>query len=564
MIRSKFLTSVLILSLSLPSIVQAQESTIPGLMETVDVRVINVDVVVTDRKGNLVRGLGIDDFQVFENGRPVKLTNFYEVEADPVPAPPVQTTALPGTPAPTATPTPEPVPDNMKRRIVFFIDNLSMHPFNRNRVFESMKTFARETLRPGDEAMIATWNRSMKVRVPFTSDARHIEQTLDVIAGESAFGVHNMSERRQTESQIREARTHAEAVIAARSYAQSVEHDLRQSVSQLNALMSTLAGVEGKKILVLTSEGFPMQPGREMFAYIDDVARDKSATWGRFGSSLIEGMSFNSTNVIQTVARTANANGITLYTLHAGGLVASNEGSAENARPMSFTTQQAALSNSTDSLHLLASMTGGLATTSTNNFKGAFDQIQRDLSGYYSLGYRSGTERVDRQRTLEVKMKNRNYIARSRRSFVEKSIPTEMNDRVVANLFYDSRANDMKILFTTRQPVAVGDGLYKVPVDIRVPMDNITLFPQGEIYVGGFSIYVVVSNKDGDMSDVTTQNHQIRVPAAEIGDTAGKFYVYTVDLVMERGRNRISIGVLDEVSKLTGFERQEVLAADLR
>lgn len=563
MIRSRFLTSTLILSLSLP-IAQAQESAIPGLIESVDIRVINVDVVVTDRKGNLVRGLTIDDFQVLENGRPVKLTNFYEVLGDGTTAQPVQTAELPASPAPAPTATPEEIPENMKRRIVFYVDNLSMHPFNRNRVFDSMKTFARETLRPGDEAMIATWNRSMKVRVPFTSDAKQIEQTLDVIAGESAFGVHNLSEKRQIEGQIREARSQSEAVIAARSYAQSVEHDLRQSVSSLNALMSTLAGVDGKKILVLTSEGFPMQPGREMFAYIDDISREKASSWGRTGSSLIEGMSFDSTNVIQTVAKTANANGITLYTLHAGGLVANTEGSAENARPMSMITQQAALSNSTDSLHLLASMTGGLATTSTNNFKGAFEQIQRDLSGYYSLGYRSGTERVDRQRTLDVKMKNRNYVARSRRSFVEKSIPTEMNDRVVANLFYDSKANDMKVLFTSRQPVAVDNGLFRVPVDVRIPMDSLTLFPQGELFVGGFSVYVVVANKDGDMSDVNTQNHQIRVPATEIAETAGKFYTYTVDLVMERGRNRISIGVLDEVSKQTGFERQEVLAADLR
>ena len=565
MIGRGSLSAALVLALSLPIVAQ-EEPAVPPLVENVDVRVINVDVVVTDRKGNPVRGLTIDDFQVFENGRPVKLTNFYEVISDPEPAQ-VRTAELPPTtsgPIPTVDRGGEDIPDNQKRRIIFYIDNLSMHPFNRNRVFDSMKEFAAQSLRPGDEAMIATWNRSMKIRVPFTSDIKHIQQTLDVIAGESAFGVHNLSERRQVESQIRDARNHSEAVIAARAYAQSVDHDLRQSVSSLNALMGTLAGVEGKKILVLTSEGFPVQPGREMFAYIDDIAREKASTWGRAGSSMIEGMGFNAINVIQSVAKTANANGITLYTLHAGGLVANTEGSAENARPMSFTAQQAALSNSSHSMHMLASMTGGLATTSTNNFKLAFEKIQRDLSSYYSLGYRAGTERVDRQRTLEVRMKNRDYTARSRRSFVEKSLMTEMNDRVVANLFYDSTANDMNIIFTTGRPVAMGEGIFKVPVDVRIPMDNITLFPQGEVYVGGFSIYVVVANKDGDMSDVTTQAHQIRVPAAEIGGTAGKFYTYSVELAMEKGLNKISIGVVDEVSKLTGFQRQQVLAADLR
>jgi hypothetical protein len=33
---------------------------------------------------------------------------------------------------------------------------------------------------------------------------------------------------------------------------------------------------------------------------------------------------------------------------------------------------------------------------------------------------------------------------------------------------------------------------------------------------------------------------------------------------MNKGRNRISVGVVDDISKQTGFERQEVLAMDLR
>ena len=43
--------------------------------ETVDVNVVNVQVFVTDKKGNPVTGLGIDDFEVFENKQPVKISN---------------------------------------------------------------------------------------------------------------------------------------------------------------------------------------------------------------------------------------------------------------------------------------------------------------------------------------------------------------------------------------------------------------------------------------------------------------------------------------------------------
>src|SRR5579864_4096610 len=55
---------------------------LPKLTETIDVRVINVDVVVTDKKGNAVTGLKPEDFELYENGVPKKISNFYEVEGN--------------------------------------------------------------------------------------------------------------------------------------------------------------------------------------------------------------------------------------------------------------------------------------------------------------------------------------------------------------------------------------------------------------------------------------------------------------------------------------------------
>ncbi|MGZ7031841.1 MAG: VWA domain-containing protein [Thermoanaerobaculia bacterium] len=538
---------------------------VPKLVESIDVRVINIDVVVTDRKGNPITGLKQDDFELLENGVLKPISNFYEVEAPHVaPAAPA-TTATGAPPAPVAARPAEEIPDNQKRRILFFIDNLSLHPFNRNRVFKEMKEFAKTSMRPGDEAMIATYNRSLKVRVPFTRDVTVIQGTLDIIAGESALGISTRSERADTEGRIRDAQTYDDAVAIARQYSQSIEHDLRQSVSSLNGLLTTLAGVEGKKILVLTSEGFPMQPGREMFYFIDDVGKEKG--WSQ-QSSLLEGMSFDGHSEIESVAKTANANGITVYAIHAAGLDAGNDNSAERSTPTPYTVSQAAQSNTTESMQLMADMTGGLASIRTNNFKAAFNRIASDLDTYYSLGYRAGTERVDRQRSIQVRLKtpNRNYIVRSRQTFVEKSTYAEMSDRVVANALYPSKANDMKILTRIGTPVATDDeDLFRVPVDIQIPMESLTLVPQGEeMYTGGFDVYVVVANKDGDLSDVARKTHQLHVPSVDMARTKGKFYTYSVDLLMEKGLNRISVGVSDEISNTTGFARDQVLAKDLR
>lgn len=538
-------------------VAQQAGNQLPKITETIDVKVINIDVVVTDKKGNPVTGLKKDDFELLENRTPKTISNFYEVEAQPRSIP-AATVAAPAPPAVHR----EEISDSQRRRIIFYIDNLTLAPFNRNRVFKDMKKFAAEAMRPGiDEAMIATFNRSMKVRVPFTRDPALIAQTLDIIAGESGEGVAGRSSSRETISRIKDADNYDTALSIARTYAEEIEHDLRTSVESLNALMSTLAGVEGKKVLVLTTEGFPMQPGREMFYQLDETAHEKG--W-QGGSTMLEGMSFDESREIQSVANTANANGITMYAIHAGGLAASMEGtSAENQQATSYAVTSAAVTNSTESLQTIAEMTGGLAAINTNNFSKAFQNIERDLESYYSLGYRAGTERVDRQRSITVRVKNRNYVVRSRTSFVEKSTYAEMSDRVIANLLYKTKANDLHIVVKAGQPQAADD-LFKVPVEVQIPMESLTLLPQGEEYMGGFSLFVVVGNKEGDMSDVAQKSHQIHVSSTDYPKIKGKYYTYALDLMMEPGLNKISVGVIDDVSNTSGFDRQQVIAQDLR
>ena len=519
--------------------------------------VIGVDVVVTDKKGNPVNGLTKDDFQIFENGQEKPISNFSQIEGKP--AKPAITVPAPAMPPAPALPKEE-INEQLRRRIILYIDNLSLAPFNRNRVFKQMKEFVKNVMRPGDEAMVATYNRSLKVRAPFTRDAVQIQQTLDAISGESALGIANRSESKDVMGRIRDATNYDDAVASARSYAASVDHDLRQSVESINGLLTTLAGVEGKKLLVLTTEGFQIQPGREVFTMIDEVAREK----GWQSSSMLEAMSYNGAPLIESIAKTANANGITIYAIHAGGLSAGSEGmTADNQQSISYNVTSAALSNTTESLQILAELTGGLATSRTNNFAGAFKNIERDLDSYYSLGYRAGTERVDRQRTLEVRVKNRALSVRNRQTFVEKSTFQDMSDRVIANLLYRTKANDLGVRVKVNAPVAADD-LFKVPVEVQIPIDNLTLLQQGEVYMGGFSIYVVVGNKDGDMSDVSRKSHQITIPVGDFPKAKGKYYTYTLDLMCERGLNKISIGVVDDVSNISGFDRQQVITQDLR
>src|SRR5579863_6546862 len=56
----------------------------------VNVNLVQVDAVVTDSKGKLVTGLTADDFQIFQDGKPQKITHFsYVSTTSAIPAPPL-------------------------------------------------------------------------------------------------------------------------------------------------------------------------------------------------------------------------------------------------------------------------------------------------------------------------------------------------------------------------------------------------------------------------------------------------------------------------------------------
>jgi len=73
-----------------------------------------------------------------------------------------------------------------------------------------------------------------------------------------------------------------------------------------------------------------------------------------------------------------------------------------------------------------------------------------------------------------------------------------------------------------------------------------------------------VANAEGDMSDVSRKQHPITIPNADVDKIKGKYYTYQLTLVMEPGLNKISVGVVDDVSTVTGFAKDQVIAKDMR
>ncbi|HWW62080.1 MAG TPA: VWA domain-containing protein [Thermoanaerobaculia bacterium] len=540
--------------------------------ETIEVRVINVDVIVTDKSGKPIPGLTKDDFVVIENGKPRDVTNFYEYQG--ANAPGVAQTALnaPATPS-QALPASA---DIRSRKIVLFVDGSTLRPFSRNRVLKATKEFLHKIVRPGDEILIANWDHRLEVSDGFLHDVATAETKLDQLAKASSVGAARDAELSEMQSMIswtaNEARDTTspgpggeqvitvtkvpidEVLSRARLYAMRKLHEQNAKVESLRSVIGSVRGVEGRKVLVFVTESLTETPGREVFDLIDSIKY-------RFegGNSYVvenEIQQYADRLLIPTIAKEANSAGVTLYPIDAGGLSAGFDDIGADRLSVQYTAptrRSDTIDERGVALRSIADLTGGIALTASNNFTLAFDNIASDLTSYYSLGYRASGEKQDMVRSIHVKLKQRHngYHVRTRNAFVEKSITSEMADAVAANLFYPVTKNDLQITVTAGEKSSAEASKILVPVEVTIPTSSLTFVPEGNEMLGGFSTFTAFVRSDGVVSDVQRQRHQLRFNAATLPNR--REITLKLAVTMENNSSGVSLGVMDDVSHATGF-----------
>ena len=542
---------------------QETPAPVAPLVRNVDVTVTNIDVVVTDKKGNRVRGLTKDDFEVYEDGMLQPLTNFYAVDGGKVVYFGDEAVAGPAAPAPAPEPTPEPVPAEPaiaplpvpRTKIVIFIDNLSLQPFNRNRILKNLDEWVRANVRDNVEAMVVTWDRSLKVRRKFTNDGREVSDIVRQQADISTMGQTRISERRDVIRRIDETKSEYEAFVEVRQYALSYKNDLDFTVDALKRTIDQLAGIEGRKILLHVSEGLPQSPGAELWKYVQDRFRTTDGGLSRF--------EFDATSAYLGIIRAANAAGVTMYMVDASGLSIDTGISAENRTTEAKIDSFVERTNLQSMIQLMAEETGGKAILNRNDISAPLDDMRGDYSSYYSVGYRSLRSGGERPRKVEVKTKKKGLVARSRRSYVEKSLETRITEGVTSALYFARDENPLSVGIDVGEPAPADSQNYLVPIQIRVPFSRITLLPQGDVARGRVIFYFVVVDAAGKQSELATQVVPVEVATKDLGGLARKDFVYDVRLLMIPGGQRLSLAVRDEPTNMVSYVQKGIFVSVL-
>jgi VWFA-related protein len=533
---------------------RAHAQKIPTLGETIEVAIVNIDVVVTDKDGKRVHALTSDDFEIYENGKAQPLSHFAEYRGE------ANRGALSAEAAATLEEKPSEPPTNQpsqRRTLVLFIENFKLPNFRVETFIASMKDLVRNTIRSGDSVSLVTFDGNARVRISATSDVAVVERELDEVGRECAGPVREKVRIAAAESADVKA-FNAEAVAmaaarglymsepsdtevavnAARIHAIEAHVEMNRRVATINTLIHGMAGIEGKKILLLATHRLGEYTGAEYY-YAAGVTDNLIPA--------MERADFDNRPAVRSIIANANASGVTIYPVFPTGLdyMPADPGSRDIS-PMVLVNEMAALKE-------IADQTGGAATYGTMNTASLMPSVVEDMSNYYSLAYRATPRSDDYARKIVVKMKNPALIARARREFVEKSDDTQMRDRVLAVLHDAPMESNFPLQAELGTTKKAGRRTQTTPLKVRIPINALTLLPQGGKHSGAFTVYAMTGGKLGEISEITRRTQSFDVPAADLQRALAGYFTYDFDVILSAETRQVAIGVLDEVSKTYGI-----------
>lgn len=370
-----------VLALGLPLVARAQAPPPPDRpVFRLSIELVQIDAVVTDRRGRHVTTLGPEDFEVLQDGRPQPIAAVSYVRADE----PWEDASGLAPLAPEAL-----VPADGRRTIALVVDDLRMSFVSIARTRDALLRFTREQLLPSDRVALVTTSGAPGSSVGFGSS----RVALRGAASRLRFYLSWPGPTSSILDPIRPGATDPFDVFREHTTAADALRRIQEVVGLVQA-------EGGRKTVVLVSEGFS--------AY--------SASWQYGGSR--DGM--------RRLVDKANRAGVVVYALDPRGLVwtgLSAADAASGAHAASIASARAAaLADTQDGLRYIAGQTGGFAVINANDIGGGLGRILADQRGYYLIGYQPqsgtfGSVTATEYRKLEVRVKRPGLLIRTRTGF---------------------------------------------------------------------------------------------------------------------------------------------------
>ncbi|HYE86707.1 MAG TPA: VWA domain-containing protein [Vicinamibacterales bacterium] len=371
----------------------------PPITFRAEVNYVEVDARVLDRDGKFISGLTAADFQIFEDGKPQKVTAFSLVN---IPVERVERPLFASKPVERDVRTNLEAADG--RIYVIVLDDLHTAPLRSQRIKLAARQFIERYVGANDLAAVVHTSGRMDAGQEFTTSQNRLLRAVDKFMGRKL--------RSSTQNMIDDVQRRAGTPFAGDPAADLDDkergYQARGTLDTIRSLANYLGNIRGRrKAVVMFGEGIDYN--------INAVLNDQ----------ITEGQAvLDATREMIAAATRAN---VAIYAVDPRGLGAEFD---ELAGIQSFpddTSLGLGMSSifnevrlGQDSLRVMSDETGGFAVVNRNDFATAFQRIVDDNSAYYVLGYYSSNDRRDgRFRKIEVRLPDKaGYVVRARKGYV--------------------------------------------------------------------------------------------------------------------------------------------------
>jgi len=550
----------------------------------ISTELVQIDVVVTDKSGRVVKGLTKDDFELFENGKK-QLVSFFEfVDASQPRA--VKDAVRAEAPKPGDTGTQGLSERDVRRIFAFVVDDLTTRYEDLTYLRQMLTNFVDTQMQPTDLVAIVRTVGGKGLLQQFTTDKDLLRRAIAALTPSThPLGAFHNPETPKLNPQpagtdMSAAPTdQGEDIPDTDSPLDDTNRMLRSymSLSTAGFVIDSMKQLPGRKSLVLISGGLPIfstNPGTEAGAVAGflNLLTDKATRAGVAINTMdIRGLQAYSgvAGFEDTPARSAMGGSSTVSDPIAG---SSNRNSSGFGRIPD--DSQFGYKNPFDQLdahmglRVLASTTGGIAVLGKNDFDDGLRKIIQTSEGYYLLAYTPLDGKFNGDfRKIEVKAKGDGLKVYSRRGYLARAdapvaAPTTKQEQMLAAIKSPLARRDVSLdAMVLYKPAPQNQG----GIDINVVIDPRKLrFEQvGDKHQADLDVAGFVFDQFGKLRGGFSETLRPDLSPADYNRVNKDGLPYAAQTTLPPGAYQIRIAVRDNKTESIGTLSRYLEVPDL-
>jgi VWFA-related protein len=531
---------VFVLLLVLAASAQAQEraqepASGTTFSESVDVRVAEVEVLVTDRDGKPVSGLTPADFQVVEDGQPREVTNLYTTSSQPL-------------------------------VLAVFFDDMSLGTGSRVAALKGLRSLFASNLKPGDRVLFVRFNGALEIQGEPTGDPAALQAILDRIGKSVSGGLMIQQERSTIQREILQgtppgsepelmafAEGQAATLIAnLRQYGRRRGDEVRATIAALQQTVALLSSLPERKALMLIGGGLPMNPGEDLF----ELWHEKYSLFeNQLGVTRLETLTWDASRAVQETVDRANAAGVTL---HAIAMPEGGPGGVAGA-PMAVRSAWDP-ENSDLAVRTLAGATGGRVMTDLQNPAAFLELVGRDIGSTYVIGYTPTPAGKKARHKIKVSVRDGALAARYREERFDGAGGDPLLRRAMSTLWAGGGSNALQAELSIEEQTKEEDGRFRVTAIVSLPLAAVLLRPQEHFHVAHLTLAIVARDGKGQITGAPRAEFPIEIPNEKLLSAPGQSAGYRFTMRLSPGESIVAVALRDDMSGAESVLRIPVTA----